>query len=164
MASISITINKELRITINLEDDYTPEKFIETFEGYIKQVRTVSGIPEPVKDEVNANQDKFTDANELFKKLSSLIEKLGKDIRKVDNKTMRSFKFDRPLRSKVIAMLSPKGQPLVVYLRKGDHSSVDPDKKIVYENTFGGYPMLYIRKIGEVDYVFDIIKKIYVTP
>ena len=164
MASISIIINKESSHTINLDDVYTPEKFIETFEKYIKIVRTICGIPEPVKDEVNEKQDKFTNANELFKNLSSMIETLGDDVKKDDHDTMRSFKFDRHLRSKVIAMLSPKGQSLVVYLRKGDHSSVDPDKEIVYENTYGGYPMLYIKKLDEVDYVFDIIKKIYVTP
>jgi hypothetical protein len=77
---------------------------------------------------------------------------------------MRSFKFNRPLRAKGFAWLAPKGKSLVVYLRKGDHSSVDPENKIIQKSTFGGFPMIYIRKFEEVEYVFNIIRKIHRTP
>ena len=61
-------------------------------------------------------------------------------------------------------MLSPKGPSLEILLKKGDHSSVDTENKIAHKVGFGGYPKLYIKKLDEVDYVYDIIKKIYVTP
>lgn len=161
MPSVSITIDEKSSYTINLEDTYRSEDFIETFEKQIKIVRKISGLPEPAKTETDDVKDQFPDANESFKKLSSMIETLGNDIRKEDGATMRSYKLNRPLRSKILVMLSPKGQSLVVYLRKGNHSSLDPENRINEKPGFGGYPMIYIRKPDEVDYVFDIIQKIY---
>jgi hypothetical protein len=168
MNTISITIDENLKYSIELKEEYKAEEFIATFEGHINKVKNLlssfgsSGNATSGRAEIQ--QGVPFKENELFKKLSALIETLGKDIYKEDHSTMRSYKFNRAYRRKGFAWLAPKGQSLVVYLRKGNHSSVDRENRIVQKSTFGGFPMLYIKNLDEVDYTFNIIKKIYQSP
>jgi len=168
MITISITLDEHSKYSIELKEEYKSEDFIATFEGHINKVKnllsTVGSNGLGNTGDTRTQKDAFSNANDLFKKLSFMIETLGKDIYKEDHATMRSFKFNRAYRRKGFAWLAPKGQSLVVYLRKGDHSSVDKENKIVQKSTFGGFPMLYIKKADEVDYAFNIIKKIYQSP
>ena len=168
MTIISINIDEQTKYSIELKDQYNPKDFIKTFEGHISKVKNLLSMPSsgerPTNEGADSRQKSLFESNDLFEKLNQMIESLGNDIYKEDHTTMRSFKFNRPYRRKGFAWLAPKGQSLVVYLRKGDHSSVDKKKKIIQKKTFGGFPMLYIRTPDEVDYAFNIIKKIYQSP
>ncbi len=168
MSNVSIIIDEQSKYTIDLKNEYDADDFIANFEKHIskvKKLRTSSEQGEKsIKTKVENQVDAFSNANELFKKLTGMVEALGSDIYQEDHSTMRSFKFNRPIRIKGFVWLQPRGEALVVYLRKGNYGNVDTDRKIIQKTTFGGYPMLYIKHPNEIDYAFNIIKKIYQLP
>lgn len=165
MINVSIIIDEQSKYTIDLKNEYDADDFIATFEKYISKVKKLRTSSEQggksTKTKVENQVDAFSNANELFTKLTGMVEALGSDIYREDHSTMRSFKFNRPVRIKGFVWLQPRGEALIVYLRKGNYGNVDMDKKIIQKTTFGGYPMLYIKHPNEIDYAFNIIKKIY---
>lgn len=110
------------------------------------------------------NKNKNFEKNKLFKWLSEMVKSLGQDITVKDYATMRSFEFDRPLRSKVIAGLMPRTVSVVVCLRNGDYSNVDLQKRINRKGSLRGAPMLLVGDENDASYAFDIIKNIYEKP
>jgi hypothetical protein len=166
MITVSITIDEHSKYSIELKDEYKPEDFIKIFERHINKIRNllyVSSTGErKTEREYGEDRDKVFNSNKLFRELNLKVESLGKDIYKIDHKTMRSFKFNRKIDgTDGLVWLAPRGKSLVVYFRKGDHKSVDRDNKIVRTGTFGNYPMMVIRDPKDIDYAFTIIKKIY---
>jgi hypothetical protein len=168
MEQISIIIDEQLKYTIDLKNEFKPDEFISIFEEHISKVKKLLNLIEPQgekKEPLSASSDKaeVPNANELFRLLNAKVESLGKDLSKRDKKTTRTFNFERPInsRSKGLVWLQPIGQSLVVYLRKGDHRKEDKDNRIVYKKTWGSYPMLKLSRLEDVDYAFNIIKKIY---
>jgi len=137
MEKISIIIDEQLKYTIDLKNEFYSDEFISTFGEHISKVKKLLTLIEPKGEKqgsipVSSNKVEFPNANELFKLLNAKIESLGKDLAKKDNKTMRTFNFERPLnsRSKGLVWLQPVGQSLVVYLRKGNYTNDDAENRI----------------------------------
>ena len=126
-------------------------------------------------EELNLDEeDKFEVKSEKTVELNSLGLELSEKIQQTmesefkDEKTMRCFyskvKFKRNLFG--LCWIDPlQNQSVVVYLRKADYSSVDPNKIVKYSvpgsETFGGYPLVKINNFSEVDYVLRLIKWVY---
>lgn len=158
MNKVSIIVDEHSKYTIELKEEYNAEEFISTLEGHLAKVKKLFSL-EP-------DTSKFY-PNDLFKKLSTLIEGLGKDISKKDRTTMRTFTSIKKSINKKrgLVWLKPVGNSLIIHLRSGDHSDVDIEGKIVYsklgKSTFGNYPTMKINKLDDIEYAYNIIKNIY---
>lgn len=167
MITISITIDEHSKYSIDLKNEYEPEDFISTFDRHINKLKNLLSMSRNGEQKAadSYDRDKIFNSNKFFRELNVKVAGLGNNIYKKDHKTMRSFKFDSKINgTDGFVWLAPRGKSLVVYLRKGDHKSVDIENKIIQTGTFGNYPMLIIKDQKDIDYIFNIIKKIYKTP
>jgi len=170
MNNVSIIIDEHSRYTIELKEEYETEEFISTIEGHLAKVKKLFllELDESKKNRTEkSGEHTLFYPNDLFKKLSTLIEGLGNDISKKDNTTMRTFKsiITSINKKRGLAWLKPVGNSLIIHLRPGDHSDVDVEKRIVYtkpgKSTFGNYPTMKITKFDDIEYAYNIIKNIY---
>lgn len=167
---MSIKIDENSKYTVKLKEEYEVEEFISTFEEHLIKVKKLFSLEPNIskknKAEKNAENASFY-PNDLFKKLSPLIEGLGSDVSKKDKTTMRTFtSIQKSINKKRgLVWLKPVGNSLIIHLRPGDHSNVDIERKIVYsrpgKTTFGNYPTMKINKLNDIEYAYNIIKHIY---
>lgn len=170
MNKVSIVIDEHSKYTIELKEEYNAEEFIATLEGHLAKVKKLFSL-EPDTSQKNRVEKSGGHTlfypNDLFKKLSTLIEGLGNDISKKDKTTMRTFTSIKKSINKKrgLVWLKPVGNSLIIHLRSGDHSDVDIEGKIVYsklgKSTFGNYPTMKINKLDDIEYAYNIIKNIY---
>ena len=170
MNKVSIIIDEHSKYTIELKEEYDAEEFISTLEGHLAKVQKLFSL-DPDTSKKNRTEKSEGHAsfypNDLFKKLSPLIEGLGNDISKMDKTTMRTFRsIQKSINKKRgLVWLKPVGNSLIIHLRSGDHSDVDIEGRIVYtkpgKSTFGKYPTMKINKLDDIEYAYNIIKNIY---
>lgn len=170
MNKVSIIIDEHSKYAIELKEEYNAEEFILTLEGHLAKVKKLFSL-EPgtsPKNRIEKNREHtLFYPNDLFKKLSILIEGLGNDISKYDKTSMRTFKsiMKSTNKKRGLAWLRPVGNSLIIHLRSGDHSDVDIEGRIVYskprKSTFGNYPTMKINKFDDIEYAYNIIKNIY---
>ncbi len=143
------------------------------FKMFILFLEKVYEAEEFILDEENG-EDKFEVKGEKIVELNSLGLELSEKIQQTvesefkDEKTMRCFYSKVKLKRNLLGLcwIDPlENQSVVVYLRKADYSSVDPNKIVKYSvpgsETFGGYPLVKVDNFSEVDYVLELIKWVY---
>ena len=169
MGVLTITINEQSKYIIDLKDEYSVKEFLNTFDDHISRLRKIAPN-ESISQTLSATEkfgEAFSDIKELFNQLSILIEALGKDISMKDSVHMRTYtSIAKSMKKRIgLVWLAPVGNSLRIYLRKGNYQNIDKEKKTIYsmpkKKTFGNYPTMKINSSQDIDYAFDIIKKIY---
>ena len=118
MNKVSIIIDDHSKYTIELKEEYNAEEFISTIEGHLAKVKKLFSLESDTSKknriEKSGGHASFY-PNDLFKKLSLLIEGLGNDISKKDKTTMRTFTSIKKSINKKrgLAWLKPVGNSLI---------------------------------------------------
>jgi hypothetical protein len=172
MNQISILLDDNSRYTIDIEEKYSSEEFISTFENHILKVRKlmpISGKPESepmssLSAEKSINENLLK--SNLFVKLDTMIENYCKNLRTEDKKAMRSFKYKKHIKgASTVTWLKPSGHNLHVLLQcrnNEDYSKIDSENKVIYDPPErGGYPYIKIKHDDEIKYAFNLIKYAY---
>jgi hypothetical protein len=169
MGSLLIKIDEQTKYIIEVKEEYSVKEFINTFDDHLAKLKKISPA-DSMSQMVSATEklgESFSDVKELFNQLSIYIEGLGDDITRKESAHMRTYTSISKLLKKRIGLvwLAPIGNSLRVYLRKGDYHNIDKQNRIVYsepkKKTFGNYPTMKINSKQDIDYFFNIIKKIY---
>ena len=169
MTSIKINISEDTTYNIEIKEKYDLEEFMSVFRNHIEKLQNFLGSDEKTitqKSKIETIQQRTYQTNILFDELNELIQKFGKDIEIKENKTMRSFYSSNIHHKKRgLAWLEPREYTLIVYLRKGDYSSVDKEHKIKYSKpnnkTFGDYPCMIVTNKDDINYAHEIISYAY---
>jgi len=168
MKNISVIIGRHTKYSVDLKDEYNSEEFISFFEEQILKVKKISSITSDTGTlNTNKGGNEIFQKNQMFNELDKRIDSLGKDIVQKNNATMRTYTsiVKSTGKRRGLVWLQPVGNALIIHLRHGDHSKIDKQGKIVYtkpgKKTFGGYPIMKVNNLSEVDYAFRIIKSIY---
>ena len=169
VGSLSIKIDEQSKYIIDVKEEYSVKEFINTFDDHLSKLKKISFI-DSISQTVNATEklgESFSDVKDLFNQLSILIEGLGEDITKKESTHMRTYtSISKSLKKRIgLVWLAPIGNSLRIYLRKGNYSNIDKQNKIIYsepkKKTFGNYPTMKINTKEDINYSFNIIKKIY---
>lgn len=169
MGSLLIKIDEQSKYIIDVKEEYSVKEFINTFDDHLFKLKKLSTIDSMVQMANTTEKfgEAFSDVKELFNHLSILIDGLGDDINKKESTHMRTYtSISKSLKKRIgLVWLAPVGNSLRIYLRKGDYRNIDKQSKIIYsepkKKTFGNYPTMKINSKQDIDYSFNIIKKIY---
>ena len=121
-----------------------------------------------IKDKLKMNRPGLVELNRLGLELSTSVTQQIEESEVKDEKTMRCFYSEVRFKEGLLGLcwLQPnKDGSLVVYLRKKDYSSIDPENLVEYstpqKKTFGEYPLIKVYNFSELDYVLKLIRWAY---
>lgn len=167
MKSISVIIDQHSKYSIDLQDEYQLNEFINFFEWQLQMVKKISQ-GSSIMNVQEIGENTIFKRNNLFDQMNKQVKGLGNDIELKNNKTMRTYTSIKKSTSKRkgLVWLKPMGNTLVIILRQGDYSRVDVKDKIAYskpdKKTLGNLPTMTIRNDpAEIEYAFKMIKHIY---